>query len=795
MKNFILAVLCFFGIIQLHSQTFTVQGFVKDFHDKTPLAGATIKIGKDISTTDATGFFKFNKIKKGNYTLSAKHPECDEISEEIYIDSDKNINLLLEHHVDEIETVIVHGTHKNKGALAMTTLDNEKIQQNSTENLGNLLSQISGVGTLKTGNNISKPIIHGLYGSRIAIVNNGVKLAEQEWGVEHAPNIDANNFEHIDVIKGASALKYGSDAVGGVVILTPSVLPKKDTIAGAVKLSGISNGRGIATDINLHKTWENGWGIRANGGFKKLGDLEAPDYDLQNTGLQNSSFNFGLQNTSFKKGISLDYYVTDQTLGILRSSHISSAEDLASALIQQEPLYQRDFSYKIGNPRQEVQHHLAKISAYNRFENIGKITATYSFQFNHRKEYDIRRGEDLSKKASLDLELITNDFSVSHLLERKNWILESGFNGQYQNNYSNPATETRRLVPNYDKYAAGIFSVFKYKISKNLNAEAGARYDYTFYDINKYYNLSDWNNLYAAQFPQFEVKVNQNRILTNPQLTFQNFSYNAGLEYKPSENFNLKLNYAKIGRTPNIAELAADGLHHSAAIIEKGNLAMKNEEGNQFNLVAEAKIPVLQGLKLSVNPYYFKSKNFINQVPSGYQNTQYGNFVIYQYQQIEAEMYGLDVDLDLKINPEISLISQASYVYGQDETHGVPLILMMPPNFKNSLQYKSEGKSQLFLNVSNTTFLKQKRFPLYDISIQLFDNQGEAYDQPVDISTPPPAYTVWNLKAGINLAKNLSTIFSVDNIFNTSYRDYLNRLRYYSDEMGRNFTLTFQYKF
>lgn len=206
-------------------------------------------------------------------------------------------------------------------------------------------------------------------------------------------------------------------------------------------------------------------------------------------------------------------------------------------------------------------------------------------------------------------------------------------------------------------------------------------------------------------------------------------------------------------------------------------------------------MPILDGLDITVNPYFFNTKNFINQVPSGYQNTQFGAFVIYQYQQIDAKMYGLDVDLNLKISPKFSYIGQGSYVYGQDETNDVPLILMLPPNFRNTLQFNSGNDRNFFVQVNNSTFLKQSRFPKYDISVQLFDNQGEAYDQPVDISTPPNGYTLWNAKAGINLTKKLSTIFSVDNIFNTKYRDYLNRLRYYSDEMGSNFILTFNYKF
>ena len=162
--------------------------------------------------------------------------------------------------------------------MIVKTVDEKILSRNSTENLGNVLQKLSGVGTLKTGNNIAKPVIHGMYGSRISIINNGVKMAEQEWGVEHAPNVDINNFEHIDVIKGASALKYGSESIGGAIVLEPGISPKKDTLKGSIGVSGISNGRGIGTDLNLMKSWENGWLVKTGGTYRKLGDLQTPDY-------------------------------------------------------------------------------------------------------------------------------------------------------------------------------------------------------------------------------------------------------------------------------------------------------------------------------------------------------------------------------------------------------------------------------------------------------------------------------------------------------------------------------------
>jgi len=786
--------LVFCGLASISAQkTYSVEGTVQDFHDKTMLENAVVNIGGFTAKTNAKGKFTFNKIPAGKYTLIAKHPDCNDYTENIGVDQDLHLVITLEHHSHDIETVTIHGSHKSNGSLIIKTLDKSEIERNSTDNLGNLLSKISGVATLKTGNNISKPIIHGLYGSRISILNNGVKLAEQEWGVEHAPNVDINNFQHIDVIKGASALKYGSDAIGGVVVLEPEIFPKKDTIKGSVGLTGISNGRGLGLDVDVAKVWKNGWAVKTRGSIKKLGDQSAPDYNLKNTGMDFSSFNFTVQNNSYEKGISFDYYLTNQNIGILRDSHVSSSGDYDRAMTASPPIYSGKFSYDIDNPRQVIEHHIAKVSAFKRFENIGKLSATYSYQYNHRQEYDIRRGE-LNDTPSLDLELMTHQFNLNDLLERGKWSLETGIDASFQNNYSDPATKARRLIPNYDKYSAGVYSVLKYKISHDFNFEAGARYDFTRYDVTKWYDQADWEKLYADAFPQFYVKKDKNRILTRPQLNYNNVSFNAGLEYRPSANFDLKFNYARVGRSPNIAELFSDGLHHSAGVIETGDMALKNEQGHQFNLTVDSKFNVLKGLNISVNPYAFITKNFINQVPVGIKGTIRGVFPEWEYQQIDAKMYGVDLDINWKLTDDLTYVGKGSYVYGQDDTHNEPLILMMPPNFSNALQFKKEKWNNFYFTVENQTFLKQNRFPVRNVELEVYVN-GELTNKTIDLSTPPNTYSLWNIQTGINISKNLSAGLIVNNLFNTSYRDYLNRLRFFADEAGRNFILNFRYRF
>ncbi|KQR92024.1 TonB-dependent receptor [Chryseobacterium sp. Leaf180] len=782
------------GLVFTNAQkTFLVKGSVRDFHDKTMLENATVQLGNLSVKTDKNGRFSLGEVQAGTYQLIAKHPECSDYTETLVVNQNLDLLITLEHHIGDIETVTVHGSHKKNGSLVIKTLEKSDIERNSTENLGNLLSKISGVTVLKTGNNISKPVIHGLYGSRIAILNNGVRLAEQEWGVEHAPNVDINNFQHIDVIKGASALKYGSDAIGGVVVMEPEIFPKKDTVKGSVGLSGISNGRGMALDADVAKIWKNGWAVKSGGSIRKLGDQSAPDYNLKNTGADFSSFNFTLQNNSYEKGISFDYYLTNQNIGILRDSHVSNSNDYFRAINANPPVYSGNFSYEIDNPRQVVEHHIAKVSAFKRFENIGKLSATYSYQYNHRQEYDIRRGE-LKDTPSLDLELMTHQLNVNDLLEREKWSLETGIDAGFQNNYSDPATKARRLIPNYDKYAAGAYSVFKYKISPTFNFEAGARYDFTRYDVSKWYDSNDWDKLYADKYPEFYVKTDQNRVFTRPQLNYNNVSFNAGLEYKPSAMFDLKFNYAKVGRAPNVAELFSDGLHHSAGIIETGDLSLKNEQGHQFNLNIDSKFDVLSGLNISVNPYFFITNNFINQVPVGIKGTIRGVFPEWAYQQIDARMYGADVDINLKLNENFTYSGRGSYVYGQDLTHDEPLILMMPPNFTNAIQFKNESWNQFYISLENHTSIRQSRFPIRNLPLEVFEN-GEVVEKTIDLSTPPNTYSLWNVQAGINLTKNFTAGLTVNNVFDTSYREYLNRLRYFADEAGRNFILNIRYRF
>ncbi|MFC4165253.1 TonB-dependent receptor [Epilithonimonas zeae] len=793
MKHIINLMLVFFGLSLVTAQSYSVEGTVQDFHDKTMLENAVVTLGNSTTKTDKKGRFSFSSISAGSYQLVAKHPLCDDYTENVKVDRDLHLAITLEHHSNEIQGVTLHGSHKTKSSVIMSTLDKTEIERNSTENLGNLLSRITGVSALKTGNNITKPVIRGLYGSRISILNNGVKMAEQEWGVEHAPNVDVNDFEHIDVVKGASALKYGNEGVGGVVVLEPAILPKKDTIMGNIRLSGISNGRGGELGATVLKSWENDWFIKAGGTYRKTGDQYIPHHTLQNTGQEFNSFNFSFGKHSFLQGFDVSYSGTNQEFGIYKGAHLSSPEDFYNAVNFGQPYFLDNFSYDIDNPKQEVAHHIAKVSAYKRFADFGKLTFQYSFQYNRRKEFDIRRGE-LFNVPSMDLRLITHSASLVHLIERLNWSLESGISGNFQDNFPDPATKARRLIPDYYRYDAGAFSIFKYRFSSKLNAEAAVRYDFSRYDAYKYYDSDKWNDNYANQFSEFFVSESGSRILTRPILDYHNLSANVGLNYKPTQDFEFKLNLSRAERTPNPAELFADGLHHSAAIMEEGNLSIKKETINNVNLSLAGQFDVLKGLHIEANPYLMYSDSFINQIPTGVLNTNRGVFPVESYQQVKARVLGVDMDAELSILDNLKWKSGYSVLRGDDLTNNQPLILMMPARNRNSIEIMLHKPSQFYITLENDNVFRQKRYPIANLPVT-FIKDGVERSEIVDFSTPPAAYTSFNATLGANLFKHLNVNFRINNLFNTEYREYLNRLRYYMYEPGRNFVVTLKYNF
>ena len=273
-------------------------------------------------------------------------------------------------------------------SYALTELQKD---QYSGRGLAKALEQISGVNILNTGNVISKPVIHGMFGSRVGIIYDGVPIENQQWGQDHAPNIDQNAFEEIRLIKGAGVLKYSGDTPGGVVVLE-SKLPKiADSLYGKTILNGMSNGRGLNLISSWTKSFQSGNYFKVQGTIKRNGDFSAPDYVLSNTGTNENNISLSLGQNKILSQWKTNFSFFSQEIGILRSAHVGNVYDLVTAIESDTPTIINPFSYQINFPKQVNKHYTAGIQYSKRNSSNGKWTAKYSWQRNNRKEYDVRR--------------------------------------------------------------------------------------------------------------------------------------------------------------------------------------------------------------------------------------------------------------------------------------------------------------------------------------------------------------------------------------------------------------------
>ncbi len=443
MRNLAFLVLLFSSITSLSQNcNNSLSGTVTDIHDGQLLTGVTLIVAETDQAvqTDFDGTYSFSNLCNATYYIQVSHPYCLTKGFTVRVSGDTKKSFKLEHHIEELNQITIEGkTYSDKSkTLFENSIDKNELERFSSASLGDALKSLSGVSSLNTGNTVVKPMINGLHSSRVVIVNNGVRMEDQEWGAEHAPNIDINSVSNLTVLKGAGALQYSGDAVGGVIIAETSKVPVKDSLYGKSLMTATSNGRGAALSSKLTKSYKNGMYATLQGTLKHFGDFEAPDYILSNTGIFERSASLQVGFNRFDYGIEGYYSIFKNEIGILAASHLGGARDQIRAISSDVPLIINDFTYTINAPRQDVSHQLATVKGFKRFENFGKLSIQYDFQRNNRLEFDIRRGDDKNKAAS-DLQLDTHTVLLdleSHLTDAI--TLKSGIMTRYQKKRCQP---------------------------------------------------------------------------------------------------------------------------------------------------------------------------------------------------------------------------------------------------------------------------------------------------------------------------------------------------------------------
>ena len=775
--------------------TYIFLGELTDFHDGAPISSATIFIKEQNKyiISDLDGKFKIENACEGTLNLTISHVGCETKILSYTINSDTFKAIAIEHHTEELNEVSVTGSSiiKETKTGQESVINANTLKKYSALNLGDVLKEVSGVSSINTGNAIVKPMINGMHSSRLLILNNNVRLQDQEWGIEHAPNIDINSASQISVIKGSGALAYGGDAIGGVIVIKPNRIIRRDTLYGRSIVGGQTNGRGYNITSSLHKNYKSGWFASIQGTLKQNGDFEAPDYNLTNTGYQSHSFSVRTGKKKFESGFELYYSYIDNEIGILRASHIGNVNDLINAIDSGQPSIIEEFSYDINNPRQKVVHQLLKTSYYKRFKNFGKISVQYDYQNNNRLEFDIRRGE-LNNRAALDLELQTHtllaDVNLDSNLNRK---INFGILARYQDNFA-ANTGVRRLIPDYEKYDFGAYLTQEWQLNDAVLLDMGLRYDFNRVDAKKFYRKTRWEERgYDVDFEEFVIDEGFGTLLlTNPVFNFHNVAASIGMRYNINNKSYFLINYNLANRPPNPAELFSDGLHHSAARIELGDLRFDPELSNRFSLTYAIKNSKIH---LVFDTFYNSIDKYMYLRPVDILQSNRGAFPVWEYQQTNATFFGADISLNYNISESFSLLNKTAFIKGYDNTTDLPLIDIPAFSTLNSVTYTNNGWCNFSASLKSEWVFEQNEFP--DFNFETF-NPTTGENVLLDISTPPPAYNLFHFYSEANFTlsakTNLNVALGINNLLNTSYRNYLNRLRFFADDLGRNITLQIQ---
>jgi len=413
------------------------------------LAGATVTVSGKIKSviTNSNGDFVFDSLCAGNYSIVITHSSFDTTARSFALTRNQHLDIDLTPAKNILAEVTVNAARGVQNTGIKRELSGRELDETKGLSLAEALSKMSGVTMLQTGSTISKPIIHGLHSNRILTINNGVRQEGQQWGNEHAPEIDPFIANRLTVIKGVDELRYGSDAIGGVILVEPRALRNTPCYNAEFNTLYFTNNRQYVASAIFEQQLRKltAFTYRLQGTFKKGANVRTPGYRLNNTALQEASLSAtaGWRKEHFNS--ELYYSLFNTQLGIFAGSHIGNLADLQRAIAATRPdeTFTGQNTYQVGRPYQDVAHHLLKSKTGFDIGNH-RFTVLVAGQYNQRKEYDVVRNA-AAKGAQINLSIFT-------LSEELSWEHPkfSNLNGtvglvamQQDNSYSG-----RYLIPN-----------------------------------------------------------------------------------------------------------------------------------------------------------------------------------------------------------------------------------------------------------------------------------------------------------------------------------------------------------
>jgi iron complex outermembrane receptor protein len=525
-----------------------------------------------------------------------------------------------------------------------SVVSGEELTRDLRSSLGETLTRQAGVSATSFGPNASRPILRGFQGERVRVLTDGIGAIDvSNTSADHAVVIDPLLAERIEVLRGPSALLFGSSAIGGVVNVLDSRNPRS-VPADGYRFNGIATYGSAANERSIGGAGDVAVGqhfvLHADGSYLKSSDLhigghvltpaaraqalaaasgpalpDDPDFaltaalkdKLPNSAAETWTAGVGAAFISDSASIGLSYSHYDSLYGVpIRYALASGEEQEAPRLSVLQNRFDLRGEVATGGGLLEKVRVRAAYAKYRHFElevDGGVGTAFYNKGFEGR------------------LELVQVD--------RGGWRGASGVQ-YFHRNFDVAGDEA--FLPRNRTGQFGIFTLQQFDFGK-LRAEGGLRYEHS--------------TVEAAPDPADLRFVRGER-------RFNAVSGSAGLSYAVADDMRIGVNLSRSARAPSADELFANGAHAGTQAWELGNPDFRLEKSWGVEATFHVHKP---GLSLDASVYYNRFSNYIseNQVDQSVCDTAAApsgrtvDLPCFQFQQANARYYGAEAEISARL--------------------------------------------------------------------------------------------------------------------------------------------------
>ena len=652
-------------------------------------------------------------------------------------------------NLNEVTVTGVTGDTKLKHAtVPVSIIAPQLLRSKAATNIIDAISHQPGISQLTTGGSISKPIIRGLGYNRVVVMSEGVRQEGQQWGDEHGVEVDGSSINSVEILKGPASLMYGSDAMAGVVILHPQpTLPEGEMKANVSTEYQTNNGL-FAYNLSMAGNqkgfvWNARFSDKMAHSYKNKYDGYVPGSQFRERagrlmlGVNKSWGHSRLTWTS--------YHITP---GIVEGERDPETGELVCNSDNIK-------TYSKALPFQQVKHY--KLVWDNSLNlSTGYLKAIIGYQQNRRKEY-----EESEDEYELFFKLHTLTYDLRYVTNQWNgWKLSTGIGGMYQKS-GNEGEEY--LIPDYRLFDFGIYATATKSLGDRWTLNGGVRYDHR--------------------------RMHGDELIEDGDLRFTDFSrhFNGltgsiGAVCNINEHFNLRMNVARGFRTPNMSELASNGVHEGSIRYELGNQQLKAEYSLQADLGLDFTSRYVSA-QLALFANRIDNYIFTHRLPEEIEE----GYLTYAYTQGDARLLGFEAGVDFHPVHSIHFSNTFSFVDAQ-QMHASSDTKYLP--FTPAPRWTSELKWELFHHSHSTVNHHHNANSIHRsllnnlyiaAGLECYLKQSHIYSAD-DTETTTPGYALLSLSAGTDINVNGKKIaefyITADNLLNKAYQSHLNRLKY-----------------